>query len=64
MLFKKTVIIGIASAIALLFSTDASAQVKEIRTIKDYVDNCILENEEDISEECDRLREAIEEKKE
>ena len=51
------------SAIALFSATTASAQIKEIRTLKDYVENCILEDESEIPEECERLKEAIEEKK-
>ena len=66
MLLKKILISGIVSAFSLLFANTASAQdpVQGIRTLKDYIDNCIVENEEDRPEECDRLKEAIELKKE
>ncbi|MGD1920838.1 MAG: outer membrane beta-barrel protein [Pleurocapsa sp.] len=60
MLLKKILVTSIVGAFSLLFSTAASAQAQGIRTLKDYIDNCIVENEEDRPEECDRLKEAIE----
>lgn len=66
MLFNRTLITSIISALSLCLATVVSAQapVEGIRTLKDYIDNCIVENEEDRPEECDRLKEAIELKKE
>ena len=64
MLFKKTLIGTIFSAIALFSTTATPLQAEEIRTLKDYINNCIVEDEEDRPEECDRLKEAIELKKE
>ena len=59
MLLNKTFISALL-AIALGFATPVQAQ--EIRTLKDYLDNCIPQEEEDedLPEECDRLREAHE----
>lgn len=64
MLLKKTLVTSIIGALSLLLATTASAQAQGIRTLKDYIDNCIVENEEDRPEECDRLKEAIELRKE
>jgi len=68
---KKTLIASILSAVSFaaiaLFSTTAvQAQETRIRTLKDYLNNCIPEDEsdEDLPEECDRLKEARESKKE
>ena len=60
MLLKRTIITSLVSAITLSIATNASVQAEEIRTLKDYINNCILEDEENIPEECDRLKEAIE----
>lgn len=52
----KTLIAIILSAV--FYSTKVQAQ--EIRTLEDYLNNCISEDEEDLSEECDRFKEAYE----
>lgn len=62
--YKKTFIATVVGAIALFWATTASAQVEEIRTLKDYIDNCILEDESDIPEICDRVKKAFEEEAE
>lgn len=64
MLFKNTLIATILGAIAFFSATATSVQAQEIRTLKDYINNCVTEDEEDRPEECDRLKEAIELKKE
>lgn len=45
-----------------IVSSASSLQAQEIRTLKDYLDNCIREDEdEDLPEECDRLKEKARE---
>ena len=54
--WKNTFIVALFTAISLNFASLVQAQ--EIRTLKDYVNNCIPEDENDeVSEECDRIRE-------
>ena len=56
MIFKNTFIAVLFTVVTFNFA--AVVQAQEIRTLKDYVNNCIPENEEDeVSQECDRLRE-------
>ncbi|MEM8832767.1 MAG: outer membrane beta-barrel protein [Cyanobacteria bacterium P01_G01_bin.19] len=60
MLSIKTTAASILSAFILLFSPLAKAEAQEIRTLKDYLDNCIQEDEDNIPEECKRLKKANE----
>jgi opacity protein-like surface antigen len=67
MLLSKNLIISVVSPISLLTITSltvftTAAQAQEIRTLQDYLNNCISEDEDEIPEQCDRLREANESK--
>ena len=58
MLFKKILTAAIISSIALFSATIAQAEELEIRTLKDYLDNCVPEDEDDeLPEECEELKE-------
>ncbi|MEO1692752.1 MAG: outer membrane beta-barrel protein [Cyanobacteria bacterium J06631_6] len=59
MKFKKSLIAILVSSISLTWANITSAQ--EIRTLQDYLEQCIPESEDDeLNPECDRLREANE----
>ena len=60
--FRLTATITLGITLSLIATRSVTAQ--EIRTLKDYLENCIQENEADIPEECDRLREGIESREE
>lgn len=54
---KNTFIVALLTAISL--NPFAAVQAQEIRTLKDYINNCIPADEDDeVSEECDRIKEA------
>ena len=58
--FTATVLGAIAKlAIGIALFSATTVQAQEIRTLQDYLNNCIPENEdEDLPEECDRLKET------
>ena len=57
--FTATILNAMTVVIALVSAT--AVQSQEIRTLEDYLNYCVPENEEgDLSEECDRLKEAQE----
>jgi len=57
MTLRNTLIVALLSITSLSLCSPVEAQ--SIRTLKDYVNNCIPEEEDqEVSEECDRLKEA------
>lgn len=60
MIFKNTFIAVLVTALTLSFANSLKAQ--EIRTLKDYVNNCLPQDEdakipEAVAEQCDRIKE-------
>ncbi|MEM6611008.1 MAG: hypothetical protein AAF652_01925 [Cyanobacteria bacterium P01_C01_bin.72] len=57
MKLQKSLIAILVSAISLIWANTVVAQ--EIRTLEDYLEQCIPESEDDeLNPECDRLKEA------